>query len=194
MRWLVVLVVLAGTASAQELSDEDLAKIAEGEAIEIFAERPDKPYDRDTEARLTGEELAKRGATDLASALALLPDVTVREAGRGGKQIDIRGGRKGEVSILIDGVAVSDPYYGNFDVSSIPVTDIVQIRVSTTPLSPIDGPGGPGGVIEVHTRDAIGPQLVIARLTGDSLPSFGMTGTARVALAEHWALRVSSSN
>jgi outer membrane receptor protein involved in Fe transport len=194
MRWLALL-VLAGTAHAQDgLSDEDLAKLAEGEAIEIFDERPDKPYDRDTSVRLTGEELAKRGAVDLASALSLLPDVTIREAGRGGKQIDIRGGRKGEVTILIDGVAVSDPYYGNFDVTSIPITDIVQIRVSTTPQSPIDGPGGPGGVIEVLTRDAIGPQLVVARLTGDTLPSFGMTGTARVALAKRWALRISSSN
>lgn len=192
----LALLAVGTTAYAQDppLSDEDLAKLAEGEAIEIFDERPDKPFDRDTEVRLTGEELARRGAVDLASALALLPDVTIREAGRGGKQIDIRGGRKGEVTILIDGVSVSDPYYGNFDVTSIPITDIVQIRVSTTPQSPIDGPGGPGGVIEVHTRDAIGPQLVVARLVGDTLPSFGMTGTARVALAKRWALRVSSSN
>src|SRR5690348_11257264 len=91
----LALVLLTGTAAAQGLSDEELAKLAEGEAIEIFDERPDKPFDRDTEVRLTGAELAARGATDLASALALLPDVTIREAGRGGKQIDIRGGRKG---------------------------------------------------------------------------------------------------
>ena len=191
------LVALAGSAHAQApagLSDEDLAKLAEGEAIEIFDERPDKPFDRDTTVRITGEELAKRGAVDLASALALLPDVTIREAGRGGKQIDIRGGRKGEVTILIDGVAVSDPYYGNFDVTSIPITDIVQIRVSPTPKSPIDGIGGPGGVIEVITRDAIGPQLVIARLTGDSLPTFGATGTARVPLAKHLAMRISRTS
>ena len=142
----------------------DLTKLAEGEAIEIFDERPDKPFDRDTEVRLTGEQLAARGATDLATALALLPDVTVRDAGRGGFNVDIRGARKGAVSVLIDGVLVSDPYYGTFDVSTIPITDIVQIRVSTTPQSPIDGPGGPGGVIEVLTRDAFGEQLVIARL------------------------------
>ncbi|MFN0248367.1 MAG: TonB-dependent receptor plug domain-containing protein [Kofleriaceae bacterium] len=177
----------------ENLTDEDLAKLSEGEAIEIFDERPDKPFDRDTEVRLTGEQLAARGATDLATALALIPDVTVRDAGRGGFNVDIRGGRKGAVSVMIDGVLVSDPYYGTFDVSSIPVTDIVQIRVATTPQSPIDGAGGPGGVIEVLTRDAIGPQLVIARITGDSLPSFGMTGTARVALAKKLALRVSAS-
>lgn len=175
------------------LSDEDLAKLAEGEAIEIFDQRPDKPFDRDTEVRLTGEQLAARGATDLASALALLPDVTVRDAGRGGFNVDIRGARKGAVSVLIDGVLVTDPYYGTFDVSTIPVTDIVQIRVSTTPQSPIDGPGGPGGVIEVVTRDAIGEQVVIARVLTDTLPTFGITGTARAALAKHLALRISSS-
>src|SRR5213075_2198937 len=97
----------------------------------------------------------ERGATDLATALALIPEITVRDAGRGGFNIDIRGGRKGAVSILVDGVSVTDPYYGTFDVSTIPITDIVQIRVSTTPKSPIDGIGGPGVVIEVITRDAI---------------------------------------
>ncbi|HSN30399.1 MAG TPA: TonB-dependent receptor [Kofleriaceae bacterium] len=175
------------------LSDADLMKLSQGEAIEIYDERPDKPFDRDTEVRLTGEELAAKGAVDLKSALALIPDVTVRESGRGGFQIDVRGARKGEVAIWIDGVLVSDPWYGTFDITSIPITDIVQIRVATTPQSPIDGPGGPGGVIEVHTRDAIGPQLVIARATADSLPTFGVSATARAALAKAWALRVSAA-
>lgn len=176
-----------------QLSDDDLLKISQGEPIEIFDERPDKPFDRDTEVRLTGEELAARGAVDLKSALALLPDISVRESGRGGFQVDIRGARKGEVAVLIDGVLVSDPWYGTFDITSIPITDIVQIRVATTPLSPIDGPGGPGGVIEVHTRDAIGPQLEIIRTTADTLPVFGISATARAALANHWALRLSGA-
>ncbi|MBV8756496.1 MAG: hypothetical protein JO257_04445, partial [Deltaproteobacteria bacterium] len=73
------------------LSDDDLVKLSQGEAIEIYDERPDKPFDRDTEVRLTGEELAAKGAVDLKTALALIPDVTVRESGRGGFQIDVRG-------------------------------------------------------------------------------------------------------
>ena len=210
-RWALASLVCASAARAQPapeptqpapdsapsapaaLSDAELLQLAGQETIEIYDERPDKPFDRDTEVRLTGEQLAARGAVDLGTALALLPDVAVRDAGRGGFNIDIRGARKGAVSILIDGVLVTDPYYGTFDVSSIPITDIVQIRVSTTPQSPIDGPGGPGGVVEVHTRDAIGPQLVIARLTADTLPSMGVTGMARVALAPHLALRLSAS-
>ncbi|HEY5934776.1 MAG TPA: TonB-dependent receptor [Kofleriaceae bacterium] len=182
-------------------TDAQLRKMAElaeqgmsGEdVIEIYDERPDKPFDRDTDVRLTGEQLAARGATDLASALRLLPDVNVRDAGRGGFNIDVRGGRKGAVAILVDGISVTDPFYGTFDVSTIPVTDIVQIRMSTNPMSPIDGVGGPGGVIEVLTRDAIGPQVVIARVTGDSLPSFGITGTGRAALTKFTAIRLSAS-
>ena len=183
----------AENAQPSAPGDDELLKQSLAETIEIFDERPDKPFDRDTEVRLTGEQLAARGATDLGTALSLLPDVSVRDAGRGGSNIDIRGARKGAVSVLIDGVVVTDPYYGTFDVSTIPITDIVQIRVSTAPQSPIDGPGGPGGVIEVLTRDAIGPRLVIARLTADTLPSLGVTATARTRLADHLALRVSAS-
>ena len=177
----------------KELTLEEAAALSEAEVIEVWAERPDKPFDRDTKLRLTGEELAARGATDLGTALALLPDVTVREGGRGGFNIDVRGARKGAVRILIDGVSVSDPYYGTFDVSTIPITDIEQIRVSTSPSSPIDGPGGPGGVIEVHTRDAIGPQLVRARISSDTGPGAAASTSARVALGAYSALRLSMS-
>jgi outer membrane cobalamin receptor len=186
-RWIVLAVVLA-VAPSRARADEP------GEVIEIWDERPEKPFDRDTELRLTGEELAARGATDLATALALVPDVAVRDAGRGGFNVDIRGARKGAVRVLVDGVAVSDPFYGTFDVSTIPITDIVQIRISTAPASPIDGPGGPGGVIEVHTRDAIGARLVVARLTSDSLPTFGATATGRTALTPDAAVRLSASS
>ncbi len=175
------------------LSDADLAALASAEAIEIFDERPAKPFDRDTDVRLTGAQLAARGATDLGTALALLPDVTVRDAGRGGVNVDIRGGRKGAVSILIDGVLVTDPYYGTFDVSTLPITDIVQIRIATTPQSPIDGPGGSGGVIEVITSDAIGEQGGTVRLITDAAPALGLTTTARVPLARHLALRLSGA-
>ncbi len=178
------------------LSDDDLLRLAAeqgGELIEIWDERPDKPYDRDTEIRLTGEELAARGATDLATALAFLPDVNVRDAGRGGFIIDIRGARKGAVRVLVDGVSVSDPYYGTFDVSTIPITDIVEIRASTSAQSPLDGPGGPGGVIEVHTRDAIGARQVVARMTTDTLPTFGASASGRTELRPFLSIRLSTA-
>jgi hypothetical protein len=199
---LALLGLVAGTARAQpppepapEQDDSIFFDPAiTGEAIEIWGERPDKPFDRDTALRLTGEELAERGATNLAEALDLLPDIVVRELGRGGQQVEIRGARKGSVKVLIDGVAVSDPYYGTYDLTSIPVTDIVQIRISSSPASPIDGVGGPGGVVEVHTRDAIGPRIVIARALGSTLPSAEAAATGRMALTSRLAMRASATS
>ena len=73
------------------------------------------------------------------------------------------------------------------------MTDIVQIRVSTSPSSPIDGAGGPGGVIEVHTRDAIGDELVAARIQGSTLPSASAAATGRAMLTDTLAMRVSAT-
>lgn len=143
-----------------------------------------------TELRFTGDELAARGAVDLASAIALLPDVTVRDDGRGGQAIELRGARGGAVSLRIDGVLVDDPADGGIDLAAVPVADIAELRVATTPQSPLDGPGGAGGIIEVQTRDALGPQLVIGRVTADSQPSLGAAGVARVPLARRLGLRL----
>lgn len=187
---------LGSAVLGQDLGDDSIfldPALASSEVIHVWGERPDKPFDRDTELRLTGQELAERGATDLAEALDLLPDLYVRAAGRGGRQIDIRAARKGSVKVLVDGISVSDPYYGNLDLSSIPITDIEQIRVSSQPASPIDGTGGPGGVIEVHTRDAIGAEMVRAQVRGSSLPSAEAAATARTMLGEHLAARLSAA-
>jgi outer membrane receptor protein involved in Fe transport len=182
--------------AAEELSPEDQALLdmaMKGEVIEVWAERPNKPFDRDTELRITGAELARRGVTDLAQALDYLPEINVRAVSRGGKSIDVRGARKGSVKVLIDGVPIDDPYRGNLDLSSIPVTDIVEVRVSTSPASPIDGTGGPGGVIEVHTRDAIGGRWIGVRADVNTLPQAVGSASARSMISEHWAARVSAT-
>ncbi len=170
-----VLVALscAATSSADEVSAE------EDEIVEIWAEREDKPFDRDTSLRLTNQDLLDRGITDLADALNNIPELRVRVMGRGGKQVNIRGARKGSVKVLIDGIPIADPYYGTTDITAIPVTDIAEIRVSGAPASPIDGLGGPGGIVEVHTFDAYGNSAARVRVAAGSLPEYRFSGTAR---------------
>lgn len=184
-------------AAEPVVADSDaamLAKALEDEnTIVVWGARERRAFDRDTPLRLTGEELRKRGVGNVAEALDLLPEVYVRAAGRGGRQIDVRGARKGSVKILLDGISIGDPYYGNIDLSAIPITDIEQIRVSAAPASPIDGPGGPGGVIEIITTDAIGKRSVRARMTGGSVPSAEASATGRATLAPGLAARVSAS-
>ncbi len=169
------------------------ASLVGNEVVEMWGSREDRSFDRDTTLKLTGAELRKRGIGNLAQALDTLPEINVRASGRGGRQIDIRGARKGSVKILLDGISISDPFYGNIDLSSIPVTDIEEIRISTSPASPIDGVGGPGGVIEILTSDAVGTDRVRARVSGGSDPSGEASATGRVAITPHFGLRMSAS-
>lgn len=198
------LLTVSGGALAEDraptevpISDSDEVMLsnalADDEPILVWAARERRVFDRDAPLRITGEELRKRGANNVAEALDLLPEVYVRAAGRGGRQIDIRGARKGSVKILLDGISIGDPYYGNIDLSAIPVTDIEQIRVSASPASPIDGPGGPGGVIEIITTDAVGGSYVRARVIGASAPAAEASVTARSSLTPTLAVRVSAS-
>jgi outer membrane cobalamin receptor len=152
---------------------------------------PRKPFEPSTKLELTGEQLAERGASNLGEALDLLPEITVRTSGRGGLIADMHGARKGYIKIIVDGVPIDDPYYGNFDLSSIPVTDIVEVRVSTAPASPIDGPGGPGGVIEVTTLRATGDRQVSARAQGSTSPDASAWVTGRATLLPGFGIRVS---
>ncbi|MBE7447505.1 MAG: Plug domain-containing protein [Kofleriaceae bacterium] len=187
----------AGASTRARLTDAELLRLAEesGEQIAIWDERPDKPYDRATTAGPPDRRRAggARRHRPRCAALALLPDVAirVRDAGRGGFIIDIRGARKERpVRVLIDGVSVSDPYYGTFDVSTIPITDIVEIRVSTSARVAARRPGRPRRRIEVHTRDAIGARLV-AHAPGARHPAHRRAPRPprRTALRPHLAIR-----
>ncbi|MBC7974785.1 MAG: TonB-dependent receptor [Myxococcales bacterium] len=179
----VALVLLCATPAVAEVEDLD----------HVSPHSRDLPFDRDTQYRLSGGELAWRGAVDLGSALAMIPEVIVRSDGRGGRRIELRDARDASVSVMLDGVLVADPYGGTVDISTIPITDIARIQISTRPQSPIDGLGGAGGMIEIHTRRASAAQLVVARLFAASSPGVALRGMARVTLARRLSLRLSGS-
>ena len=140
---------------------------------------------------VTGRELADRGVNNLAEALELLPEVQVREGGRGDTRVDLRGARQRSLLILIDGAVVDEPYLGTFDLTGIPVTDIVEVRVTLSPASPLEGPGGDSGVIEVQTLRATGNRRLDARVRGSTSPEGQAAITGRTPLGGGVALRAS---
>lgn len=141
---------------------------------------------------MTGRELKERGAQTLADALELIPELQVRQGGMG-IRLDVRGAKQFSVLLLIDGVPVTEPYFGIFDVSAIPVTDIVEIRAQLAPASPLEGPGGDGGIVEVFTLRATGDKLVEGRAVGGSMPEGELAATGRAPLPGGWGLRASAT-
>src|SRR5262245_12040805 len=143
--------------------------------------------------RISGEELRRRGAETLADALELLPHGRVRLGGRGGERFDLRGARPGSIRVLVDGVVMEDPYLGRFDPSSLPVTDVIEIRVNASPLSPMDGMGGGGGWIEVETLSGLGPSYLEGRARLGAPLDGLVAASARHPVGDHAGVRLSGA-
>jgi len=166
--------------------------------------RADDPYSSTVHARqrrdtgtpqivVTARELQQRGAQNLKEALDLIPEVQVRQGGNG-TRLDVRGSKQRSILILIDGVALEEPYNGAFEISSIPITDIVEIRVQLSPASPLEGPGGDGGIVEVFTLRALGNRRLVGRVVGGTTPyaEGAVTGRTPLNAAGTLALRASA--
>jgi outer membrane cobalamin receptor len=157
---------------------------AEGDAPVYQSTVHSRPK-RDQEAPgtivITARELQQRNVQNLAEALDLIPELSIRQGGMG-IRLDLRGAKQRSVLLLIDGIPIDEPYFGAFDLTAIPITDIVEIRVQLTPASPLEGPGGDGGLIEVTTLRAVGQKRIDGRLVSSSNPEVEGALTGRVPL------------
>lgn len=149
--------------------------------------------DRNPAIVITARELAERGIDNLSQALDLIPQLAVRQGGRGPTMVDMRGQKQRAILVLVDGAPMDEPYYGAFDLSSIPVTDIVEIRVTLQPASPLEGPGGDGGIIEVITLRATGGRRVDGRARVGSQPDLQAAMSARAPLSQRLGLAARAS-
>jgi outer membrane receptor protein involved in Fe transport len=184
------ILMCAGVARAQ-VPDSSSTTTPPREYQSTVHARP-KRDDGTPQIVLTARDLKERGAQSLADALELIPEVQVRQGGMG-TRLDVRGAKQFSILVLIDGVPVDEPYFGIFDVGAIPITDIVEIRVQLSPASPLEGPGGDGGIVEVTTLRAIGSRMVDGRVVGSSTPGGEAAVTGRSPLPHGFGIRASAS-
>ncbi|MEM6730267.1 MAG: TonB-dependent receptor plug domain-containing protein, partial [Myxococcota bacterium] len=157
----------------------------------VVTSRKRRTHDADTQLRLDRETLIQRGVTSVTDALAQLPEVAIHENRRGGIVADIRGARQRQFLVMIDGVPADEPWRGLFDLSSIPITDVEEIRIRTAPATPLDGLGGSAGIIEVVTRPAAGALEAVAQSYVTTAPAGRLSVTGKGSVSERVAVRVS---
>jgi iron complex outermembrane receptor protein len=105
------------------------------------------------QATIKTEELRLFERNDVASALSLLPGVSIQNVGaRSEKLVYVRGFNSRQVPLFIDGVPVYVPYDGNFDLSRILTFDIAEISVGKGFSSVLYGANTLGGSINVVSR------------------------------------------
>lgn len=124
---------------------------------------------------ITPEDLENRQTRDIADILRDVPGVAV--AGIAGQtQIRLRGSEANHVLVLVDGIEVSDPFAGEFDIGTLQADIGARLEVLRGPQSALYGPDAIGGVIAYESARGSAEPGFAARLEG------GTQGTVNGAL------------
>ena len=114
---------------------------------------------------ISGDEIRKSGATDVATAIQNATNVFINNYGTPGsvQSISIRGASSAQVLVLIDGIRMNSPRDGGFDLSMLPVSveDIDRIEILRGPGSALYGSDAVGGVLNIITKKPIANQNTV---------------------------------
>lgn len=141
--------------AAPEPSVDDL--IDSGEVIVVTGTRtPERADSAPVKVDvITHDEADRRGATNVADALASQPGVQVNPGAYGYlggvSAIQIQGFDLNRVLILEDGEPVIGDVGGAIDLAAIPMSDVERIEVVTGPTSALYGSSAIGGVVNIIT-------------------------------------------
>jgi len=148
--YLILFLVSASFVFGETLHFEDEI-VVKGEAVAKTA----------TVTTLTAKQIEKKGASNVAEALSMVPGVYIKTGGKGEAYVMVRGLLQKEVAILINGLPVSSPYDGQVDLSNIPVDSIEKIEVVKGAASVLYGANAMGGVINIITKKSNGASKVV---------------------------------
>ena len=114
---------------------------------------------------LTSEQLQDRQTRDVADILRDVPGIAV--AGVAGQtQIRLRGSEANHVLVLVDGIEVSDPYAGEFDIGTLQAEPGARLEVLRGQQSALYGPDAIGGVIAYDSATGRARPGFSARIEG----------------------------
>lgn len=114
---------------------------------------------------ITAEQIEQRQTREIADILRDVPGVAV--AGVAGQtQIRLRGSEANHVLVLVDGIEVSDPFGGEFDIGTLQAEPGARLEVLRGPQSALYGSDAIGGVVAYESASAIDEAGFAARLEG----------------------------
>lgn len=114
---------------------------------------------------ITAEQLEQRQTRDIADVLRDVPGVAV--AGIAGQtQIRLRGAEANHVLVSVDGIEVSDPFAGEFDLGTLQAEVGARLEVLRGPQSALYGPDAIGGVVAYESASGRSVPGFAARIEG----------------------------
>lgn len=123
---------------------------------------------------LRREEIQRLPVRTISGLLAWATGVEIQSRSPAQNDLGIRGSGFEQVVVLVDGVRMSDPQTGHFDLDlAVPLDQVERVEILRGPASALYGADAMGGVVNVVTRS--GGEQWQARMEG------GSWGTARAS-------------
>jgi outer membrane cobalamin receptor len=150
--WIILIMLIYSFLNAEDIKDKEKQKERryELEEMRVIVENEQILSGR---VSIINQEL-KNNYTEinLADMLKDVTGINMTTGGRGESSTRIRGLKKENVKIMIDGSPVGGGYFGNVVLSEIPKFDIEEIHILKGSVSPLYGSNSGGGVINFITR------------------------------------------
>jgi iron complex outermembrane receptor protein len=122
---------------------------------------------------ITADELAAMPVTSVEAALRWAGAVDLQTRSPAQSDLSIRGGTFEQVLVLVDGMRVSDPQTGHFDLDlTIPIELVERIEILRGGASAAHGADAFGGVVNIVTKTPEATRGQV-RLEGGSFSTFG---------------------
>jgi vitamin B12 transporter len=116
---------------------------------------------------IDSSQIVNRQTRQLADILRDVPGIAV-SATAGQTQLRVRGAEANHTLFLIDGIEVSDPFFGEFDVGTLLADDMAQIEILRGEQSALYGSDAIGGVVHYRTLSGADAPGLSARVEGGS--------------------------
>ncbi len=127
-----------------------LVKVYKMESIRVVEAKSKSSFSKPVIKTIPENESPK----DLQAA-DLLEDINgveLQTGGKDGQHISIRGFKQSQIKILVDGRPYGSGYFANIDLSTIPVSEIKEVRVIKGPVASVYGSDTMGGVVNIITK------------------------------------------
>ena len=116
---------------------------------------------------IDSSQIVNRQVRQVSDILRDVPGIAVSVTA-GQTQLRLRGAEANHTMFLIDGIEVSDPFFGEFDVSTLIADDMAQIEILRGEQSALYGSDAIGGVVQYRTLSGADAPGLSARVEGGS--------------------------
>ncbi|MEL7444982.1 MAG: TonB-dependent receptor [Pseudomonadota bacterium] len=137
------------------------------------------------------DDIVNRQTRDIADVLRDVPGVAVSSV-PGQTQLRLRGSEGNHVLVLVDGIEVSDPFGGEFDIGTLQAEMYSSVEVLRGPQSSLYGSDAIGGVVSYRSTETSRWRGLSGRVEAGSFGT--INGSARYAIGNRdWGLALNGT-